>query len=130
MENVFNFEQASHADLLAEAKRLDRKLNLVEKAFANRQRQIDSVTSIITELIENDEISNEESVTELIDILGIEILKTVEFSLVVTLTGTTQIPMGTELDEYSFSIDALSYNGDDVQFDNDEIRLNDWNFTE
>ena len=140
----FNFEQANYADLLAEAKRLDalvselnnnlqvsqNKMLYVEKAFANRDRQYGQAKEIITSLIENNEISDEETVNQLIEILGIEILKTVEFTLSIEVTGTIELPMGTELDEYSFSLEGLSYNGEDVDVDHERISIDDWNFTE
>jgi hypothetical protein len=144
MENTFNFEQASYSDLYNEAKRLNalvadlegtatsanNKLMYVEKAFANRDRQYSEAKSIITELIENGEISNEESVKELIDIFGIEILKEIEFRITVEISGTTLIPMGQEPEEYDFSIDCMSYNGQDVSYDCENINLDSWDFTE
>ena len=144
METPFNFEQASYSDLLAEAKRLNNlvadlqgtltstsaKLAYTEKAFENRNRQYSEAKSIIAELIENDEISNEESVKELIDIFGIEIFKEIEFRITVEISGTTLIPMGQEPEEYDFSIDCMSYNGQDVSYDCESIQLNSWDFTE
>jgi arginine deiminase len=137
MENVFNLEQASYSDLLVEAKRLqdelqtrNNKLLYLEKAFANRDRQYAVAKQIITNLIENDEIKNEEYVTELIEVLGIEILKEVSFALTIEITGTVEIPLGTELDEYSFNVDSLSYNGSDVCVNNESISIDDWEFTE
>jgi hypothetical protein len=137
MENPFNFEHASYSDLLAEAKRLNdlatslsNKMLYLEKAFANRDRQYAATRQIVSNLIENDEISNEEYVAELIEILGIEILKEVNFTLTIEVTGTVEIPLGSELDEYSFDLDGLSYNGDGVSIDNESVSIDHWEFTE
>jgi hypothetical protein len=144
MENTFNFEQASYVDLLAEAQRLNglvadlhgtattasNKLMYVEKAFANRDRQYALAKEILTTLIEENEIENEEAVKQLIEIFDIEILKSVEFTLTIEVTGTIELPMGSELDEYSFTLESLSYNGDDVSIDHESISIDDWNFTE
>lgn len=137
MENNFNFEHASYADLLAEAKRLNdlvsslnNKNLYVQKAFANRDRQYAVTKQIISNLIENGEISNEEYVAELIEILEIEFLKEVNFTLTIEVTGTVEIPLGSELDEYSFDLDGLSYNGDNVSIDNESVSIDHWEFTE
>jgi hypothetical protein len=137
MENNFNFEHASYADLLAEAKRLNdlvsslnNKNLYVQKAFANRDRQYAVTKQIVSNLIENGEISNEEYVAELIEILEIEILKEVNFTLTIEVTGTVEIPLGSELDEYSFDLDGLSYNGDNVSIDNESVSIDHWEFTE
>lgn len=134
---TFNFEQASHSDLLAEALRIheqansvSNKLMYVEKAFANRDRQYSEAKSIITELIENDEIQNEEAVKSLIDIFDIEILKEVEFTLTVEISGTVHIPLGSELDEYAFDIDDITYNYEPVEVNSQQVELFNWNFTE
>jgi acyl-ACP thioesterase len=106
------------------------KLRYVQKAFDNRDRQYAVAKQIITNLIENNEINNEEYVAELIEVLGIEILKEVSFALTIEITGTVEIPLGTELDEYSFNVDSLSYNGSDVCVNNESISIDDWEFTE
>jgi hypothetical protein len=144
MENTFNFEQAGYTDLLTEAKRLNglvadlsndlttlqNKMLYVERAFANRDRQFTEAKDLLTELIENEEISDEDSVKKIVELFGIEILKEVEFTITVELTGTLQLPMGTELDEYSFNVDSLSYNGEDVDFNHDTTDISGWNFIE
>jgi len=144
MENPFNFEQASYTDLLAEAQRLNNvvadlegtittannKLMYVERAFANRDRQYAEAKEIVTELIENNEISDEEAVKQLIKIFDIEILKEVEFTITVEISGVVEIPFGTELDEYSFDVDNITYNGDMVDVHSSDVSISDWNFTE
>lgn len=148
MENTentqFNFDQASYTDLLAEAKRLNglvadlqgdittlqNKALYTERAFANRERQHQEAKSIITSLIEENEIDNEEAVKELVYIFGIEIMREVQFTITLEISGTTEIPLGSELDEYSFNVDSMSYNGQDVDFSQDNLEISDWNFTE
>lgn len=144
MENPFNFEQANYSDLLTEAKRLNgvvadlsgeltalqNKMMYVERAFANRDRQYAEGKEILTELIDNNEIDNEESVKKLVELFGIEILKEVEFTVTIEVSGTLELPMGTELSEYDFSLDGLSYNGEFVNVDNEEFSVSSWNFTE
>lgn len=144
MENPFNFDQAGYLDLLAEAKRLNglvadldgeltplkNKYAYLEKAFQNRDRQYVNGRTIIEEMITEGEISNEDYIKQLVEIFNIEILKPVEFTLTIEVTGTIELPMGSELDEYSFSLDSLSYNGEDVAIDHDSISIDDWNFTE
>jgi hypothetical protein len=133
----FNFEQANYSDLLTEAKRLNdevvslkNKAMYVERAFANRERQYTDAKSILTTLIEENEIDNEEAVKELVQIFGIEIMREVEFTVTLEISGTVEIPMGTELDEYSFNVDSFSYDGQDVNFSQDNLEISDWNFTE
>jgi hypothetical protein len=133
----FNFEQANYSDLLTEAKRLNdevvslkNKAMYVERAFANRERQHTDAKSILTTLIEENEIDNEEAVKELVQIFGIEIMREVEFTVTLEISGTVEIPMGTELDEYSFNVDSFSYDGQDVNFSQDNLEISDWNFTE
>lgn len=141
MENTentqFNFDQASYTDLLAEAKRLNEqvvsfqnKALYTERAFANRERQHQEAKSIITSLIEENEIDNEEAIKELVHIFGIEIMREVQFTITLEISGTTEIPLGSELDEYSFNVDSMSYNGQDVDFSQDNLEISDWNFTE
>jgi hypothetical protein len=140
----FNFEQANYSDLLTEAKRLNglvadlngevtslqNKAMYTERAFANRERQHQDAKSILTTLIEENEIDNEEAVKELVQIFGIEIMREVEFTVTLEISGTVEIPMGTELDEYSFNVDSFSYDGQDVNFSQDNLEISDWNFTE
>lgn len=144
MENSFNFEQANYADLLTEAKRLNgvvadlsgeleaskNKMLYVEKAFANRDLQYAKAKEILTAVIEMEELDNEEAVKELVQIFNIEVLKEVSFTITVEITGSVEIPMGTELDEYSFNVDVLSYNGEDVSFSHDNTTIDGWDFTE
>lgn len=144
MENTFNFDQANYSDLLNEAKRLNglvadlsndltalqNKMMFVEKAFANRDRQFGEAKDLLTELIENEEISDEDAVKKLVEIFDIEILREVEFSITVELTGTLQLPIGAELDEYSFNVDNLSYDGQDVDFSHENTDISSWNFIE
>ncbi len=144
MENTFNFDQANYSDLLNEAKRLNglvadlsndltalqNKMMFVEKAFANRDRQFGEAKDLLTELIENEEISDEDAVKKLVEIFDIEILREVEFSITVELTGTLQLPIGAELDEYSFNVDNLSYNNEDVDFSHENTDISSWNFIE
>lgn len=144
MENSFNFDQASYTDLLAEAKRLNglvadlsgeittlqNKALYTERAFANRDRQFTQAKAILTSVIESEELDNEDAVKELVEIFGIEVLKEVAFTITVEISGTVEIPMGTELDEYSFNVDSLSYNGEEVDFTHDTTDISGWNFTE
>lgn len=137
MENPFNFEQANYNDLLVEAKRLNdevtslkNKMMYVEKAFANRDRQYTTARALIEEMITEEAITDEDYIKQLVEALGIEILKEVSFTITVEITGTVEIPMGTELDEYSFNVDSLSYNGQDVDFSHDTTNIDGWEFTE
>ena len=144
MENTFNFDQAGYLDLLNEAKRLNglvadldgelttlkNKSAYTERAFANRDRQYTEGRALIEEMINEGEISNEDYIKQLVDIFNIEILKAVEFTLTIEVTGTVEIPLGSELDEYSFSLDSLSYDGQDVSIDHDSISIDGWNFSE
>lgn len=144
MENPFNFDQANYSDLLTEAKRLNalvadldgeltplkNKYAYLEKAFANRDRQYTHGSALIQEMIEQEIITDEDYIKQLVEIFNIEILKEVSFTITVELSGSVQIPMGTELDEYSFNVDSLSYNGEDVYFSHDNTSIDGWDFTE
>lgn len=138
----FNFEQATFNELYAEARRLNglvadlkgevtmlqNKALYTERAFANRDRQYTQAKSILTALIELEEIDNEEAVKELVQIFDIEIMKEVEFTITIEITGTTEIPLGTELDEYSFSVDSVSYDGNEVDVQHESVNIERWEF--
>lgn len=144
MENSFNFDQASYLDLLNEAMRLyglvadldgeltplKNKYDYLEKAFQNRDRQYVNGRTIIEEMITEGVIENEDYIKQLVEIFDIEILKTVDFTLTIEVSGSVEIPMGSELDEYSFSLDNLSYDGVDVAIDHDHISIEGWDFAE
>ena len=137
MSDTFNFENAQYSELYAEAKRvtmelemLQNKMMYVEKAFANRDRQFTQGKALIQELIENEEIDNEHAVKQLVEIYGIEILKEVNFTITIEISGSVEIPLGSELDEYSFNVDSLSYENQDVSFSQDNVEITDWNFAE
>ena len=133
----FNFEQASYQELLSESQRvsleletLKNKMMYVEKAFANRDRQFTEGQTLIKDMIEEGEITNVDYISQLVETFKIEILKEVNFTISVEVTGTVQIPMGTELDEYSFSIDGMTYNGEDVSVDSESVTIDGWEFSE
>jgi hypothetical protein len=140
----FNFASANFSELYAEAFRLtnalkeksdelttlQNKMMYVERAFANRERQYTQAKDILTAVIESEELDNEEAVKELVEIFGIEILKTVEFTINIEVTGRIEIPMGTELDEYSFNLDSVSYDGNEISVDSENINIERWEFTE
>lgn len=118
------------ADLNGELSSLKVKYDYANRAFSNRERQYQEAKSILTNLIEQEEIDNEDAVKELVQIFDIEIMREVQFTITLEISGTTEIPMGTELDEYSFNVDSMSYNGQDVDFSQDNLEISDWNFTE
>ena len=139
MEEVteFNFDLASWQDLNTEAKRLhselqiaQNKMRYTETAFANRDRQYTAGRALIEEMISEEIITDEDYIKQLVEIFSIEIMKEVAFTITVELSGTVEIPMGSELDEYSFNVDSLSYDGEDVYFSHDNTDISGWNFTE
>ena len=138
MEEVteFNFDLATWQDLNTEAKRLQselqiaqNKLRYTETAFANRDRQYTAGRALIEEMISEEIITDEDYIKKLVEIYNIEILKEVAFTITVEISGTVEIPMGTELDEYSFNVDSLSYDGQDVDFTHDTTDISGWEFT-
>lgn len=133
----FNFDMASWEDLRTEAKRLNTELEVLknksrytETAFANRDRQYNAGRALIEEMITEEVITDEDYIKQLVEIFSIEILKEVSFTITVEISGTVEIPMGSELDEYSFNVDSLSYNGEDVDFTHDNTDINGWDFSE
>lgn len=144
MENTFNFDQASYSDLYNEAVRLNglvadlskdletanNKLLYTEKAFANRDRQYTSGRALLEEIITEGYITEEEYIKQLVEIFNIEIMREVTFNLTIEISGTVEIPLGTELDEYSFSVDSISYDGQEVSIDHEGINIENWEFTE
>lgn len=135
--NNFDFDNASYADLHTEAKRLNElvsglqdKVRVLETSFGNRNRQYLDGYEILKELIENREIDNEEAVEHLIRIFEIKIMRTVHFTLSVEVTGTVEIPFGEELDEYSFEVDGMTYNSENVDIDHTSVSIEGWDFEE
>lgn len=108
----------------------ENKLRYTEKAFSNRDRQWNAGRELIKEMIVEGDISEKEHLEKLVEVFDIEILREVNFTVTIEVSGTVEIPLGSELDEYSFSIDGLSYDGTDVTIDNDSISIDDWDFTE
>lgn len=121
----FNFDLASYGDLLAEAKRLSSEveriqqdLNRTQIAFGNRDRQRDEVSEVVQELIDERTITNPEHLTVLcrnLDVIAPS--RTINFTVTVELTGSFELEFGEELDDYGFSVDGLTYNGESVNFD-------------
>lgn len=121
----FNFDLASYGDLLAEAKRLSSEveriqqdLNRTQVAFTNRDRQRDEVSEVVQELIDERTITNPEHLTVLcrnLDVIAPS--RTINFTVTVELTGSFELEFGEELDDYGFSVDGLTYNGESVNFD-------------
>lgn len=135
--STFNFDQASWEDLRTEAKRLQSELDIannkmryLETAFANRERQVSRTSDIITEMISEDVITDEDYIKALVETLNLEILRTANFTITVEITGTVELPLGTELDEYAFDVDSLSYNGDNVDFSQESVIIDGWEFDE
>ena len=130
---TFNFDQASWEDLRNEAKRLQSELDIAnnkarytETAFANRERQRAVVAEIVERLINDKIICDTEDINALCENLGLEITRTVNFTLTVEITGSLELPYGEELDEYSFEVDGVTYNGDSVDIDHSSVDSVDW----
>ena len=137
MENTFNFEQASYSDLLAEAKRLNdlvsglsNRLLYTDKAFQNRDRQYKEGGQLIKSAILEEVITDEDYIKQLVELFDIQIMKEVTFTLNIEVSGTVEIPLGSELDEYSFDLDGITYDGDSVNIDYENVSIENWEFTE
>ena len=130
---TFNFDTASWEDLRNEGKRLQNELDIAnnkarytETAFANRERQRAVVAEIVERLINDKIICDVDDINTLCENLGLEITRTVNFTVTVEITGSIELPYGEELDEYSFDVDSLSYNGDCVDIDHQTVENLDW----
>lgn len=137
MINPFDFDRASYADLLEEAKRLNtelstlqNKLMYVEKAYVNRERQVQDARVVVTEMIDENIITDENYIKALVEALDLEILREASFTITVEISGTVSLPLGSDLDEYSFDIDGLSYNGESVDYNQDSVSIDGWQFDE
>ena len=133
----FNFDLASWEDLRTEAKRLQSELEIAnnkarytETAFANRERQRAVVAEIVERLIEDKIICDKDDITTLAENLGLEINRTVNFTVTVEITGSIELPYGEDLDEYSFDVDSLTYNGESVDIDHSSVDNLDWDDSE
>lgn len=131
--NTFNFDQASWEDLRNEAKRLNteleamqNKMRYAEVALDNRNRQRNTAAEICKRLIEESVIDDSDDIKALVEALGIEIAREVNFTVTIEITGTLELPYGEELDEYAFDVDSLSYNGEDVCIDHQTVNTLDW----
>ena len=128
----FDFHNASYGDLLSHAMYLNdelqtalNKIGAIEVAFANRDRQYREASDIVNDLIEDGILSNSDSIHRLAQVLSISATRTVTFTVTVELSGEVEIPYGEELDDYGFSVDGLTYNGDSVYFNEGNIDV-DW----
>ena len=128
----FDFHNASYGDLLSHAMYLNdelqtalNKIAAIEVAYANRDRQYREASDIVNDLIEEGSISDTESIHRLAQVLSISATRTVSFTVTVELSGEVEIPYGEELDDYGFSIDGLSYNGEGVYFNEGHAEV-DW----
>mgnify|MGYP006268813323 CR=1 FL=1 len=135
MENPFDFAQASYGDLLVEAKRLNdevtslqNKMMFVEKAFANRDRQVMEAKALIEEMVTEGEITDEDYIQKLAEVLNLDITRTVTVDVTITGTITLELPYKEnpdEISEYAFSVELSSYDYDVQEYDLsiDEISL-------
>lgn len=124
----FDFDNASYADLLLEAKRLDTKVRIQQSALTNRQRQFDLAKSVLTDLLEEnpDLISDEDLLTTVIDEFDIDIRQTVHFTINVEVTGSMELRKGTNPDQYSFDVYELLYDGEGVDIQDCSVTTLDY----
>lgn len=130
---TFNFDQASWEDLRNEAKRLQSELDIAnnkarytETAFANRDRQLKAVAEVVERLIKDGIIDDKDDISTLVENLNLEITRTVNFTVTVEITGSLELTYGEDLDEYSFEVDSLTYNGDYVNIDHSSVDNLEW----
>ena len=135
--NDFNFDQANYTDLLAEAKRLntqvselENRVNIYQVALVNRDRQLNTVAPIIKELIESEVITDEDVIGTLVEQLNLAIMRSVSFTVTMEITGTMEIPYGQDVEEYSFEVESLTYDGNMVDVDYSSVESLNYDFTE
>lgn len=133
----FDFDQASYGDLLIEAKRitsehdfLQNKLMFVQQAFDNRDRQYREASRVVQELIENNAITDQEVIDSLVEVLDITLTRTVNFTVLVEVTGSMEVAWGEEISEYSFEIEQMSYDGNSVDVDYSSVTDLNYDFNE
>lgn len=87
-----------------------------------RNKQIDSVGEYLMENYEE----LEEHAEAIAKILDIELCKSVEFTMSVTVTGTMSVPVGkdiSDIDEYDFDI-QVEYNDSDFDLEDVDTNIN------
>ena len=137
----FVLDYASHEELLAEAKRLveenkrlqdeletaQNKLIYTEKAFQNRDRQHSTASSLVQEMIEDKTITDPTMLKALCECLDVTATRTVEFTLTIEVTGTMDMPFDEEPDDGCFGVEGITYNGEWLDLDSEDITLDGWN---
>ena len=125
---MFDFDLASPYDLVVEGKRLtveleaaQNKLLYTQKAFENRDRQYNTASSLVQEMIDDKTITDPEMLKALCNCLDVTASRRVSFSLTIEVSGEMDIPFDEDLDDYGFSLDGISYNGEYVSLDSEDI---------
>ena len=125
---MFDFDLASPYDLVVEGKRLtaeleaaQNKLLYTQKAFENRDRQYNTASSLVQEMIDDKTITDHTMLKALCECLDVTATRTIEFVLSIEVTGTMEMPFDEEPDDYGFSLDGISYNGEYVSLDSEDI---------
>lgn len=93
---------------------LQAKLDVFQLVASRQNDKLDKVKLIVSDLIENNEIMNDEAVGELNTILDLKLTRTVEVVVKSETTVSIELPLGTEVDEWDFDVTEIQYNGDSV----------------
>jgi hypothetical protein len=93
---------------------LQSKVDVLQLVSKRQYDKLDKVKQIVSDLIENNEIMNDEAVGELNTILELNLTRTVEVVVKSETTVSIELPLGTEVDEWDFDVTEIQYNGDSV----------------
>lgn len=93
---------------------LQSKVDVLQLVSSRQHDKLDKVKQIVSDLIENNEIMNDEAVGELNTILELNLTRTVEVVVKSETIVSIELPLGTEVDEWDFDVTEIQYNGDSV----------------
>jgi hypothetical protein len=93
---------------------LQAKVDVLQLVSKRQYDKLDAVKQIVSDLIENNEIMNDEAVGELNTILELNLTRTVEVVVKSETTVSIELPLGKEVDEWDFDVTEIQYNGDSV----------------
>jgi hypothetical protein len=93
---------------------LQSKVDVLQLVSKRQYDKLDKVKQIVSDLIENNEIMNDEAVGELNTILELNLTRTVEVVVKSETIVSIELPLGTEVDEWDFDVTEIQYNGDSV----------------
>jgi len=100
---------------------LQAEVDVLKSVANNYKTKIDKTKFILKSLIEMAEIDNDEAITELNQILDLELNREVTYEIHAVVQVTVELPYGEHPSEYDFDITEVQYNGDSLEIVSSDI---------